>query len=399
MRRTYSYLASSLATLGLLAGLPASSRMQEIFAPLPAEVAAPADNPTTPERVALGRLLFWDPLLSGQKDVSCATCHHPDAGYAENRDLSIGANGQGLGATRTFASGSLARHVKRNSQTVLNAAFNGISTASAYDPAAAPMFWDLRVKSLEAQALEPLKAAEEMRGEAYPEHQALSTVVSRLNAVPEYQQRFARAFGTTNAVTVENVGKALAAFERTLVASNAPFDRYMRGDTTAMSAEAVRGMSRFQNIGCANCHNGPMFSDFKSHVLGIADNSKLEQSDAGSNGQYGFRTASLRNLASTAPYMHNGTLASLNDVVDFYRRASRGGGRGNRGGGGRGAVGPTDNPNVARNQVDPLVRQLNMRGGRERDLLAFLDALNDPTFDRTIPENVPSGLPVGGKIQ
>ncbi len=133
-----------------------------------------------------------DPILSGQNDVACATCHHPDAGYAEARDLSIGANGTGLGAARTFTPGSPVRIVKRNSQTVLNAAFNGMETTGHYDPAAAPMFWDLRVRSLEAQALEPLKALDEMRGDAYAEDRAVPTVVSRLAANAEYRALFTR---------------------------------------------------------------------------------------------------------------------------------------------------------------------------------------------------------------
>src|ERR1700754_5210072 len=126
---------------------------QAQLAALPTEVPAPPDNPTTPDRVALGRLLFWDPILSGQKDVACATCHHPEFGYSDGLDVSVGANGVGLGSSRTLAPGQPARFVKRNSQTVLNAAFNGL-TATAHAPAAAaPMFWDVRVQSLEHQAL------------------------------------------------------------------------------------------------------------------------------------------------------------------------------------------------------------------------------------------------------
>ena len=191
-----------------------------------------------------------------------------------------------------------------------------------------------------------------------------------------------------------NLGRALAAFQRTLVAVNSPFDRYMRGDTTALSADQVRGMERFQSVGCINCHNGPMFSDFATHVLAVPDNSKLPDSDSGANKTYAFRTPSLRNLSVTAPYMHNGAFATLPEVVNFYQRVSRGGGR--RGGGG----GRRLNAQVDRDQIDPLARRLNMRGGRgQRDLIAFLRALDDPNFDRTIPDRVPSGLLVGGRLQ
>ena len=160
-----------------------------------------------------------------------------------------------------------------------------------------------------------------------PTDRAVAAVVSRLNGIPEYRRLFARAFGGPTPVNEQNLGRALAAFQRTLVATNAPFDRYMRGDTTALSPEQVRGMERFQSTGCVNCHDGPMFSDFTTHVLGVPDNPKLSDSDSGVNRRYAFRTASLRNLSATAPYMHNGVFTSLPEVINFYQRVSRGGGR------------------------------------------------------------------------
>jgi cytochrome c peroxidase len=364
------------------------------LAALPLETPAPADNPTSPERVALGRLLFWDPILSGQRDVACATCHHPDFGYSDGLDLSVGANGEGLGAARAFAAGRPARLVKRNSQTVLNVAFNGLVSGADPAPATAPMFWDLRVRSLEAQALEPIKALEEMRGEAYPEHRAVPAAVARLNGIAEYRQLFAGAFAGARPVNELNLGRALAAFQRSLIAANAPFDRYMRGETGALSAEQLRGMERFQSIGCVNCHSGPMFSDFRVHVLAVPDNPRLAESDSGVNNTYAFRTPSLRNTGTTAPYMHNGVFTSLPDVIQFYQRISRGGGR-------RGGDGVTRglNAQVGRDQIDPKARGLNMRGRGQGDLIAFLNALDDPAFDRTVPDRVPSGLSVGGKLR
>ena len=375
-KRTTLRLPIALAAVGCLTAIFTAVRASDLvaqarLAALPLQAPVPADNPTTRERVALGRLLFWDPVLAGQKDVACATCHHPAFGYADGLDLSIGANGVGLGAARVFAAGHPARLVKRNSQTVLNAAFNGLSADSAA-PAAAPMFWDLRVRSLEAQALEPIRTLEEMRGGAYGEARALPAVVARLNAIAEYRRLFARAFAGATPVTEDNLGRALAAFQRSLVAVNAPFDRYMRGDTAALTAEQLRGMDRFQSIGCVNCHSGPMFSDFTAHVLGVPDNPRLPDADAGVNGTYAFRTASLRNLSATAPYMHNGAFATLPDVVAFYQRISRGGGR--RGGGGERGL----NVEVSRDQIDPLARQLNMRGRGQRDLIAFFRSLDDP---------------------
>ena len=360
---------------------------------LPSQAAAPASNPTSPARVALGRLLFWDPILSGNKDVACATCHHPDFAYTDGRELSIGTSAIGLGPARAAAAGTSVALVRRNSQTLLNVAFNGLTTDGAQEPSKAPMFWDLRVRSLEAQALEPIKAHDEMRGDAYPEASAVSTTVARLDGNAEYRRLFAAAFGGADPVNAVNLGRALATFERTLVAPNAPFDRYMRGDTGAMTAEQIEGMERFQDAGCVNCHNGPMLSDFAPHVLGVPDNPQLADSDPGSGDMYAFRTPSLRNVGLTGPYMHNGVFSSLEEVVNFYRRVSRGRGRGRAGFQQRGL-----NSNVTSADLDPLLRQLNMRGRGQRDIVAFLQALDDPAFDRTVPARVPSGLNVGGRL-
>jgi cytochrome c peroxidase len=155
-----------------------------------------------------------------------------------------------------------------------------------------------------------------------------------------------------------------------------PFDRYMRGDSTAMTAEQIEGMRRFARIGCANCHNGPMFSDYRPHVLGVPDNGKLAESDRGiKDNPYAFRTASLRNLRFTAPYMHSGAFQTLEDVLKFYDRAPK-------------------NPNV-----DRRVRRLRDPDDEADVLIAFLGALNDDSFDKTIPSRVPSGLAPGGRIQ
>ena len=351
---------------------------------LPRDFVAPPDNPQTQEKVELGRLLFWDPILSGNQQVACATCHHPDFGYAEDLALSIGVDGAGLGSDRRFVSPDPIPFVKRNSQTVLNTAFNGIDLEGGYDPAAAPMFWDDRARGLEAQSLLPILTFEEMRGHAYPEEDAVDTVVARLQGIPEYRSLFAEAFEGENTVSAENLGKALAAFQRGLIANNSPYDRYMRGETDAMTRLQIQGMRRFEQVGCINCHNGPMFSDYELHVLGIRDNRLLAESDSGAIEQpYAFRTPSLRNLAYTAPYMHNGLFATLEDVVEFYDD-----------------VGDRDerNVNLDRSQIDPLIRTLDDPDDHERELIAFLNALNDDVFDRKIPDRVPSGLNPGGGI-
>ena len=350
---------------------------------LPLQAKAPKDNPTTPGKVALGKLLYFDPILSGNKDVACATCHHPSNGFAESLDISIGVNGEGFGSRRVFKQPNDIPFVKRNAHTILNTAFNGINTKGEYNPNAAPMFWDNRVQSLESQALEPIKAFEEMRGHAFSEEEVLGAVVKRLQAIPEYHQLFTDAFGEENAINEVNLGRAIAAYERTLLASNSRFDQYMRGDKSALSLSELEGMKIFIKTGCAKCHNGPMFSDFKMHVIGAPENPKLPAPDSSLDGTFAFRTPTLRNLRFTFPYMHNGSLNSLQRVLEFYEDI---------------AGGKERNEFVGKEQFDPLIKEMNVEFDEISQIINFLLALNDETFDKSIPERVPSGLEVGGNI-
>ena len=351
---------------------------------LPKIIKSPKTNPSSPEKIALGKSLFYDPIMSGNKDVACATCHHPNNGYAEFRDISIGANGIGLGSKRKFRKPNEIPFVKRNAHTILNTAFNGMDNSNQYVPENAPMFWDVRVLSLENQALEPIKALEEMRGTNYSETEILDIIVERLKAIPEYQTLFKAAFKEEESVNATNIGKAIAAFERTLVTNNSRFDQYMRGDETAISLSEQEGFELFKRVGCANCHNGSMFSDFKPHILGVPPNKKLPTMDSGFKEKFAFRTASLRNLRFTAPYMHNGELRTLKEVLEFYEDIS---------------VGKERNPAVHKNEFDPLVKELTIRVRDMAPIISFLNTLNDSNFDKEIPDRVPSGLPVGGNIQ
>ncbi len=350
---------------------------------LPEKVNSPNDNPLTPEKVALGKLLFYDPILSGDKDVACATCHHPDHGYAEFRDISIGVNGQGFGSKRDFKQPNDIPFVKRNAHTVLNTAFNGIDMNSQYIPELAPMFWDIRTQSLENQALEPIKAMEEMRGRRYSETEILDEVINRLKSISAYRQMFDAAFSEKEALNVMNLGKAIAAFERTLVTNDSRFDQFMRGDNGAISISEKEGYEQFKKVGCINCHLGPMFSDFKMHVIGIPENDKLPIPDSGFEERFAFRTASLRNLRFTPPYMHNGSFNSLEKVLEFYEDLS---------------FGKSRNPLVPKEDFDPLIRELNLSVKEMGPIISFLNTLNGDEFDKEIPESVPSGLPVGGNI-
>jgi cytochrome c peroxidase len=260
------------------------------------------------------------------------------------------------------------------------------------------MFWDSRVRSLETQALEPIKALEEMRGHAYAEAEAVGAVVARIRNMPEYVALFQEAFGSGTAVDGPRIGDAIAAFERSLVGMNSPFDRFRAGDFDAMTAQQRRGLETFDEVGCDRCHDGPMFSDFDHHAEGVADHPLLPQPDAGA-GRFRFRTPSLRNVAVTAPYMHNGMLATLRDVLRFYDN------------------GRSENPNVSNEQdrdrgrdrrrndntiarVSGQFRRVDdMSESEMADIIAFLNALTDSNFDRTIPSRVPSGLLPGGLIR
>ncbi|TMU56604.1 cytochrome-c peroxidase [Flagellimonas algicola] len=360
-----------------------------VFTALPQEVPYPQDNPPSRDKEILGKLLFYDPILSGDKDVSCATCHHPEMGYAEFLDISIGPNAQGMGSKRNFLEPNSIPFVKRNAQTILNTAFNGMQGHQTVEAKNAPMFWDDRVQSLEKQALEPIKALEEMRGPHFTEEEILQVVVGRLQHIPEYQELFKKAFDGENPISVSNLGKAIASFERTLVANNSRFDQYMNGDRSAISLLEKDGFEQFKKVGCANCHNGPMFSDYKFHVLGVPENKKLPLPDLGRADKqrvdsFAFRTPSLRNLRFTAPYMHNGSFMDLRRVLEFYEDI---------------AHRKIRNKNVPKSKFDPLVAELKLSVKEMSQIISFLNTLNDPDFDKSIPERVPSGLPVGGHIQ
>lgn len=369
-------------------------------------VGAPTEGIT---RAELGRLLFWDPILSGPKDVACASCHHPDFAYADGRALSLGTGSVGLGPNRVDASGGDIPVGPRNSPTILNTAFNGIREGQgdaltnirvpserldASGASAAPMFWDNRVQSLELQALEPLKVREEMRGDAFPEEVAIDSIVARLRAIPGYVRRFEEAFGPTDGISAVQLSQAIAEFERTLVATDSPFDRFQAGEQGALTPQELRGMQAFEDANCTLCHSGPMLSDFSLRADGVPEHPLLKVADEG-DGRFRFRTPSLRNVALTAPYMHNGTLETLEDVLRFYDRRR------------------SENPNVADRPRRPTeiatggpsasldwdFRFLNdVTEGNIQDIISFLEALTDSDFDRTIPTSVPSGLAPGGAV-
>lgn len=204
-----------------------------------------------------------------------------------------------------------------------------------------------------------------------------------MRRIPKYVSLFKAAFHTPNAISKVNLGKAIAAFERTLVTTDTRFDQYMRGDKNAISIFEKEGFELFNKVGCVNCHNGPMLSDYLPHVIGISKNEKLNDFDKGMNEEYAFRTPSLRNLRFTAPYMHNGKFNTLLEVLEFYEDVSKG---------------KNIHSEVLITDLDTLVNQIDLSVKQMRPIISFLNTLNGSDFDKEIPEAVPSGLQVGGDI-
>lgn len=379
--RLLTSLAAGVILLAACEGSSLEVEPADNISALPLSAADPADNLRTPQKVELGKALFYDPVLSGTRQVACATCHHPEFGYADGLELPIGVGGKGQGADRRFQAGAAPVFTRRNAPSLLNVAFNGLDVNGHYDPATAPMFYDLRARSLEAQALVPIATLEEMRGSRIAPAAAVDSALARLRAIPAYRTAFESAFNSADAISATNLGKALAAYERTLLANNAPFDRYRRGDRTALNDAQKRGLVLFLQNGCNQCHKGAMFSDYQTHVLGVGTHPKLGTPDQGQGGTHAFRTPTLRNLTLTAPYMHSGQQATLADVLVFYDLIKDG---------------IQLDPNVQVSQLDPL---LKARVTRSDDLIEFLRSLTDENFDKTVPARVPSGLSVGGELK
>jgi cytochrome c peroxidase len=298
-------------------------------------VTIPAGNPQTKEKVELGRRLYFDPRLSADNTISCATCHVPETGWANHDRVDTGI-GDRMGT--------------RNSGTVLDAAYMTFQ------------FWDGRAASLEEQALGPIHNPVEM-GET------LDHVVSKLNAIDGYRTRFRKVFGT--GVTSDGIAKAIAAFERTVLSGPSPYDRFIAGDRMAMSASAIQGMELFNGkAGCHACHEGPMFSDQSFHNIGVGmDRSDPDVGreavthDPADRGK--FKTPALRNVALTWPYLHDGSAQHLADVIELYDRG--------------GVPNPT---------LDPRIKPLGLTDAEQASLVAFLEALTG-----TLPKIHPPELP------
>jgi len=328
-----------------------------------------ADNPTTPERAELGKLLFFDPVLSGDNKMSCAHCHHPDLGFSDAQPRSRGKGSTGIGT-------------QRQGGVELTRAAPSLWNAFYYHR----QFWDGRASDLEDQARFPITDASEM-------NQNPDELVRELKAIPEYRDLFDKTFGGTNgeSVTFANVQNAIAAFERTFVSLNSRFDRYAAGEGSALNAPEKNGLKLFLSpkTRCNECHGIPTFANRDFKVIGVphpengpADVHKPEADpDKGGGPNGAFKIPTLRNIALSAPYMHTGEFKTLEEVLDFY---SKGGGRG------RGLDVPLQ---------DDKIRKFELTDGEKRDIVAFLLTLTDDSAKPKIPKRVPSGLPVVGRAK
>ncbi len=332
-------------------GAPPAPPLADFFSPLPDAAIFPSYNAFTSEKRTLGEFLFWDPILSGRMNVSCASCHHPDHAWADGRVFSIGVDGSGLGPDRR---GNL--ETEFHSPSILNVAYTGLqATDPGPDFVSGGYFWDLRANTLEEQALDPIRSAVEMRSTDFLETEIMPEILSRLSLIQEYRELFAAAFDEAEPITEGNIAKALATYQRSLINQPTRFDQFLGGDESALSADEVTGLNKFINAGCTDCHAGPMLAD------NLIDPAKPIQID-----RPPVRTPSLRNVELTAPYMHDGSRPTLREAIALYED---------------------------RDDLD-----VTLEDGDFDDIERFLRTLTDDGFSREIPVYVPSQLPVGGDI-
>jgi cytochrome c peroxidase len=287
-------------------------------------VQFPKDNPYTPEKAALGKLLYFDTRVSADNTVSCASCHSPAMAFTDGRAVSTGIRLQKGG---------------RSAPTVINRAYS------------LNQFWDGRATSLEDQAGGPMQNAIEM-GNTH------DGVVKSIRGIPGYKPLFAKAFGTEE-INIDRTVKAIATYERTVLSGNSPYDQYKAGKKSALSAAQVRGMDiYFNKAKCDQCHEGMNFTLNSYHNLGVGTDKP--KPDAGrydvtkNDADWGaFKTPTLRDIARTAPYMHDGSLPTLEAVVEYY----------NKGG-------------IKNKNLDEKIKPLNLTKAEQADLVEFMKSLN-----------------------
>ncbi len=331
------------AVLLLALSLSASAQAAGTWTSLPNHAPDPAANPSSAAKVELGKMLFFDPRFSETGTVACATCHNVMEGGDDHRPTSIGVHGQKGG---------------RNAPTVWNAAF------------LSAQFWDGRAATLEDQAKGPVVNPVEMGMKDLP------AAVDRIRRIGGYRESFVKAFGGGEVVTIDNAAKAIATYERTLITPNSAYDRFVDGDTTALTAQQQSGMRKFAAAGCTSCHQGPNFSGpalppgtaflMKFPVYAqspyiatyglMADAGRFESTGKEAD-RHLWRVPSLRNLVYTAPYMHNGAVKTLPDAVRVMASA----------------------------QLNQTLTDTEVA-----DLVAFLESLSGPFPSQTMPRLPPT---------
>ncbi len=321
-------LASVLYLPGVIAAPAAPAKNPWLR---PDVVPMPSNNVNTPVRAELGKNLFFDPRLSGSNWISCSTCHNPALGWSDGLPTAVGNNMKVL---------------DRATPTLVNTGYNKIQ------------MWDGRFRTLEEQALGPITAEGEM-------NQNLDDVLSELNAIPGYAELFEAAY-PGEGITKTTLAKAIAAYERTIVSSGSPFERWQRGDEKAVDASVKRGFDVFKGKGrCDLCHGGFNLTDDSFHNIGLKGSTDV--------GRYAkvpvraskgaFKTPTLHNVALTSPYMHDGRYGTLEEVVDHY---DRGGDK-------------VEN-------LDEQIQKLGLTTQEKTDLVAFLHSLTSPPLQVVIPQ-------------
>ena len=303
---------------------------------LPATPPHPQDNAPTPPRVELGKKLFFDPRLSGDGNMSCASCHSPMFGWSDGLATGRGAKSMVLG---------------RASPTVYNTAYNSLQ------------MWDGRKKSLEDQAMGPMEASVEMNTDT-------RKMFAWLNGNPGYRELFQAAY-PGKAIDADTTSKAIASFERTIVGNNTPFDQWVAGKQDAMTPDQVKGFALFidpKKANCAACHAGPNFTDNSFHNLGLAsfghdnpDMGRYAQKPVASL-KGAFKTPTVREAAATAPYFHDGSAKTLEEVVNFYIKGGE-----------------------VKTNLSKSMKELSLTPAEAGQLVAFVNALTSPAKPFTLP--------------
>ena len=329
-----STLACSMVTVGASASASDIAELKKAYE-RPTDIPFPEENPHSKEKEKLGKILYFDPRLSASGTQSCATCHNPSFSWGDGMGLGTGHEHKKLG---------------RKSPSILNLAWD--HEAEAY-------MWDGRKESLEDQALGPIEAGVEM-------NMAIDKLLASLKDIKEYEPLFKAAFPKDkDPISAQNIAKAIATYERTVVSGEAPFDQWIKGKEKAISESAKRGFVLFnKKANCAACHSGWRFSDASFHDIGIPD----EDIGRGAHVpnvkamQHAFKTVGLRNIDRRGPYMHNGSLKTLMDVINHY-----------------------DHGFKERESLSSDIKKLELTEDEKKDLVAFLHTLTS--------DDEPVGLP------